>query len=125
MWNMSDNSWVKAAFASLFAPWLLGACVFVHQMPQFDAETLLDVSHGFSSISPVAPTTTEKLFLRVQGCLGLWKSFLFKAGSLQALGFRMYLTEWRGTPHHTLGHKIHSPAPNCSGFANVAKSVAV
>lgn len=42
MWNMSDNSWIKAAFSSLFAPWLLGACVFVHGMPQFDAETLLD-----------------------------------------------------------------------------------
>lgn len=77
MWNMSDNSWIKAAFASLFAPWLLGACVFVHRMPQFDAETFLDVSHGFSSISPGRPHNHRKATPQSTGLLGLMEIFPF------------------------------------------------
>ncbi|KFV61568.1 hypothetical protein N307_05937, partial [Dryobates pubescens] len=44
MWNTSDTGWVKAAWSSVFAPWICGSCVFVHNMPQFKpaviAETL-------------------------------------------------------------------------------------
>ncbi|NXU57695.1 ACSM3 synthetase, partial [Turnix velox] len=44
MWNTSDTGWVKAAWSSVFAPWICGSCVFVHHMPQFKpaivAETL-------------------------------------------------------------------------------------
>ncbi|XP_031451302.1 acyl-coenzyme A synthetase ACSM3, mitochondrial-like [Phasianus colchicus] len=44
MWNTSDTGWVKAAWSSIFAPWISGSCVFVHNMPQFKptiiAETL-------------------------------------------------------------------------------------
>ncbi|KFV56225.1 hypothetical protein N341_07608, partial [Tyto alba] len=44
MWNTSDTGWVKSAWSSVFAPWICGSCVFVHNMPQFKpaviAETL-------------------------------------------------------------------------------------
>ncbi|KFV92456.1 hypothetical protein N326_00332, partial [Eurypyga helias] len=44
MWNTSDTGWVKSAWSSVFAPWMCGSCVFVHNMPQFKpaliAETL-------------------------------------------------------------------------------------
>ncbi|NXJ60778.1 ACSM3 synthetase, partial [Rostratula benghalensis] len=44
MWNTSDTGWVKAVWSSVFAPWICGSCVFVHNMPQFKpaviAETL-------------------------------------------------------------------------------------
>ncbi|XP_051662202.1 acyl-coenzyme A synthetase ACSM3, mitochondrial-like isoform X2 [Manacus candei] len=44
MWNTSDTGWAKAAWGSVFAPWICGSCVFVHHMPQFKpaviAETL-------------------------------------------------------------------------------------
>ncbi|XP_008117820.1 acyl-coenzyme A synthetase ACSM5, mitochondrial [Anolis carolinensis] len=35
-WNTSDTGWVKAAWSSLFSPWLNGSCVFVHHLPRFD-----------------------------------------------------------------------------------------
>lgn len=47
IWNMSDTGWIKAAIGSVFSPWLQGACVFVHQMAQFDTDTFLDVSRNF------------------------------------------------------------------------------
>src|SRR5205814_6267583 len=28
-WNLSDTGWAKAAWSSLFAPWHMGACIFV------------------------------------------------------------------------------------------------
>ncbi|XP_054254585.1 acyl-coenzyme A synthetase ACSM3, mitochondrial-like [Indicator indicator] len=44
LWNTSDTGWVKAAWTSIFTPWICGSCVFVHNMPQFKpaivAETL-------------------------------------------------------------------------------------
>uniref|UniRef100_A0A8C0ZIQ0 medium-chain acyl-CoA ligase n=1 Tax=Cyanistes caeruleus TaxID=156563 RepID=A0A8C0ZIQ0_CYACU len=40
MWNTSDTGWVKAAWGSLFAPWICGSCVFVHNMPQFKPEVI-------------------------------------------------------------------------------------
>ncbi|XP_014792146.1 PREDICTED: acyl-coenzyme A synthetase ACSM3, mitochondrial-like isoform X2 [Calidris pugnax] len=44
MWNTADTGWVKAVWSSVFAPWICGSCVFVHNMPQFKpaviAETL-------------------------------------------------------------------------------------
>ncbi|EPY86517.1 acyl-coenzyme A synthetase ACSM4, mitochondrial [Camelus ferus] len=42
IWNMSDTGWIKAAIGSVFSTWLQGACVFVHRMAQFDADTFLD-----------------------------------------------------------------------------------
>ncbi|PKU43673.1 acyl-coenzyme a synthetase mitochondrial-like [Limosa lapponica baueri] len=40
MWNTSDTGWVKAVWSSVFAPWICGSCVFVHNMPQFKPATL-------------------------------------------------------------------------------------
>ncbi|XP_043350248.1 acyl-coenzyme A synthetase ACSM3, mitochondrial-like isoform X2 [Dermochelys coriacea] len=43
LWNTSDTGWAKSAWSSIFAPWIQGACVFVHSMPRFDPTTVLDV----------------------------------------------------------------------------------
>uniref|UniRef100_A0A8C1VZ75 medium-chain acyl-CoA ligase n=1 Tax=Cyprinus carpio TaxID=7962 RepID=A0A8C1VZ75_CYPCA len=40
-WNTSDTGWAKSAWSSVFAPWIQGACVFVHHMPRFDTSTTL------------------------------------------------------------------------------------
>ncbi|NWH41953.1 ACSM3 synthetase, partial [Chloropsis hardwickii] len=42
MWNTSDTGWVKAAWSSLFGPWICGSCVFVHNMPQFKPEVIAE-----------------------------------------------------------------------------------
>lgn len=43
MWNMSDTGWAKAAWTSLFAPWIRGACIFIHNSDKFDPERTLQV----------------------------------------------------------------------------------
>uniref|UniRef100_A0A8D0GIY8 medium-chain acyl-CoA ligase n=1 Tax=Sphenodon punctatus TaxID=8508 RepID=A0A8D0GIY8_SPHPU len=41
-WNTSDTGWAKSAWSSIFAPWIQGACVFVHSMPRFEPTIVLD-----------------------------------------------------------------------------------
>ncbi|KAJ8284134.1 hypothetical protein COCON_G00029840 [Conger conger] len=41
-WNTSDTGWAKTAWSSVFAAWIQGACVFVHQMPRFETTTVLE-----------------------------------------------------------------------------------
>ncbi|NWW62606.1 ACSM3 synthetase, partial [Ifrita kowaldi] len=42
MWNTSDTGWAKSAWGSVFAPWICGSCVFVHNMPQFKPEVIAE-----------------------------------------------------------------------------------
>ncbi|NXL72446.1 ACSM3 synthetase, partial [Leptocoma aspasia] len=42
MWNTSDTGWVKAAWGSVFGPWICGSCVFVHNLPQFKPEVVAE-----------------------------------------------------------------------------------
>jgi len=51
MWNTSDTGWVKAAWSSVFAPWISGSCVFVHNMPQFKPTVIAEVSITFHALS--------------------------------------------------------------------------
>ncbi|XP_075422127.1 acyl-coenzyme A synthetase ACSM3, mitochondrial-like [Ascaphus truei] len=46
-WNISDTGWVKAAWSSVFAPWIQGACVFAHSMTRFDPTTILETLSTF------------------------------------------------------------------------------
>ncbi|XP_054570109.1 acyl-coenzyme A synthetase ACSM4, mitochondrial-like [Eptesicus fuscus] len=79
IWNMSDTGWIKAAIGSVFAPWLQGACVFVHQMAQFDADTFLDTLTTYPITTLCcAPTVYRMLvqkdlkrykFLKLRRCL--------------------------------------------------------
>ncbi|NXC84600.1 ACSM3 synthetase, partial [Cercotrichas coryphoeus] len=55
MWNTSDTGWVKAAWSSVFAPWICGSCVFVHHMPQFKSEVIAKVSLMFYTVIPWVP----------------------------------------------------------------------
>uniref|UniRef100_A0A493TTS2 medium-chain acyl-CoA ligase n=1 Tax=Anas platyrhynchos platyrhynchos TaxID=8840 RepID=A0A493TTS2_ANAPP len=51
MWNTSDTGWVKAAWSSVFAPWINGSCVFVHSLPEFKpAVILIFVDYKFMSL---------------------------------------------------------------------------
>ncbi|NWS37676.1 ACSM3 synthetase, partial [Probosciger aterrimus] len=42
MWNTSDTGWIKSAWSSVFAPWICGSCVFVHNLPQFKPEVIAE-----------------------------------------------------------------------------------
>jgi medium-chain acyl-CoA synthetase len=43
LWNFSDPGWAKSAYSNVYAPWLAGACVFVHSHPTFEPELVLMV----------------------------------------------------------------------------------
>ncbi|XP_015271598.1 PREDICTED: acyl-coenzyme A synthetase ACSM3, mitochondrial-like [Gekko japonicus] len=47
MWCTTDTGWVVASIGSLFDPWALGSCVFVHHLPQVDSTTLLNTLSRF------------------------------------------------------------------------------
>ncbi|XP_023670793.1 acyl-coenzyme A synthetase ACSM3, mitochondrial [Paramormyrops kingsleyae] len=62
LWNTSDTGWAKSAWSSVFAPWIQGACVFVHHMPRFQTTTVLKtLSHYPVSTFCTAPTAYRML----------------------------------------------------------------
>uniref|UniRef100_A0A2K5D4U6 medium-chain acyl-CoA ligase n=1 Tax=Aotus nancymaae TaxID=37293 RepID=A0A2K5D4U6_AOTNA len=64
MWNMSDTGWVKAAIGSVFSSWLHGACVFVHQMVQFDVDTFLDTLTTYPITILCSPPTVYRMLVQ-------------------------------------------------------------
>ncbi|XP_048818313.1 acyl-coenzyme A synthetase ACSM3, mitochondrial-like [Lagopus muta] len=62
MWNTSDTGWVKAAWSSIFAPWISGSCVFVHNMPQFKPTVIAETLSRYPiTIFCTAPTAYRML----------------------------------------------------------------
>ncbi|WP_165876253.1 AMP-binding protein [Heliophilum fasciatum] len=41
-WNLSDTGWAKAAWSSLFGPWICGAALFIHHNDRFDPKQTLE-----------------------------------------------------------------------------------
>eukprot|EP00076_Gallus_gallus_P027118 XP_015150275.1 acyl-coenzyme A synthetase ACSM3, mitochondrial [Gallus gallus] len=79
MWNTSDTGWVKAAWSSVFAPWISGSCVFVHNMPQFKPTVIAETLSRYPiTVFCTAPTAYRMLvqhdvssykFMTVKHCL--------------------------------------------------------
>ncbi|XP_017831409.4 acyl-coenzyme A synthetase ACSM4, mitochondrial isoform X2 [Callithrix jacchus] len=64
IWNMSDTGWIKAAIGSVFSSWLHGACVFVHQMAQFDTDTFLDTLTTYPITTLCSPPTVYRMLVQ-------------------------------------------------------------
>ncbi|XP_019505454.1 PREDICTED: acyl-coenzyme A synthetase ACSM4, mitochondrial-like isoform X1 [Hipposideros armiger] len=64
VWNMSDTGWIKAAIGSLFSSWIHGACVFVHQMIQFDADTFLDTLTRYPITTMCSAPTVYRMLVQ-------------------------------------------------------------
>ncbi|XP_041363284.1 acyl-coenzyme A synthetase ACSM3, mitochondrial-like isoform X2 [Gigantopelta aegis] len=79
-WCVSDTGWAKAAYSNLFAPWIVGTCVFIDEMEQkVDPERILKILSQY----PVthicnAPTTMRTMvtlnlkaasFINLQVCI--------------------------------------------------------
>ncbi|XP_032110580.1 acyl-coenzyme A synthetase ACSM4, mitochondrial [Sapajus apella] len=64
IWNVSDTGWVKAAIGSLFSSWMCGACVFVHQMVQFDTDNFLDTLTTYPITTLCSPPTTYRMLVQ-------------------------------------------------------------
>lgn len=63
-WNMSDTGWAKAAWSSLFAPWLIGAAIFVNHAPGFDPAAAMDLLERHPVTTLCAPPTAYRMFVR-------------------------------------------------------------
>jgi medium-chain acyl-CoA synthetase len=63
-WNLSDTGWAKAAWSSLFAPWQMGAAIFVHHAPGFDAELALGLLERHPITTLCAPPTAYRMLVR-------------------------------------------------------------
>lgn len=64
MWNLSDTGWAKAAWSSLFAPWLRGAGMMAYHAPGFDPEAVLELLARFPVTTMCAPPTAYRMFVR-------------------------------------------------------------
>lgn len=63
-WNMSDTGWAKAAWSSLFAPWLMGAAIFVNHAPGFDPVAAMDLLEAHPVTTLCAPPTAYRMLVR-------------------------------------------------------------
>ncbi len=65
-WNLSDTGWAKAAWSSLYAPWLMGAAIFVHHAQGFDPVATMDLLERYPVTTLCAPPTAYRMFVRAR-----------------------------------------------------------
>lgn len=69
-WNLSDTGWGKAAWSSLFAPWIVGCAIFVHHAPRFAPRRTLELL-GQHPITTLCGAPTNYRLLIQQDFTGL------------------------------------------------------
>lgn len=63
-WNFSDTGWAKAAWGSLFAPWIVGASVFLWDVPsKFNPESIIRLINKHRISTFCAPPTVFRILL--------------------------------------------------------------
>lgn len=66
-YNASEMGWAKAAWSSLFGPWLLGAALFIQDARgKFDALETLEVLHRYPITTFCAPPTVYRMLVLEQ-----------------------------------------------------------
>ena len=63
-WNLSDTGWAKAAYSSLYGPWMMGAAIFVHHTARFDSRQTLELLSQHPITTFCAGPTLFRLFVR-------------------------------------------------------------
>ncbi|XP_014677332.1 PREDICTED: acyl-coenzyme A synthetase ACSM3, mitochondrial-like [Priapulus caudatus] len=63
LWALSDTGWAKSAYSNVFAPWLQGACAFIHEMPKFDSKQTLNVLLQYPVTVFCAPPTGYRMMV--------------------------------------------------------------
>ncbi|XP_034987082.2 acyl-coenzyme A synthetase ACSM4, mitochondrial-like [Zootoca vivipara] len=79
MWSTADTGWVVASLGSVFEPWVLGTCVFIHSLHQIESTIILNTLSRFPITAMMgAPTLFRMLaqsdltsykFMSLQYCL--------------------------------------------------------
>jgi len=63
-WNISSPGWAKHAWSCFFAPWTVGACVFIHNNAPFDAAAALEQLVRCRVTSLCAPPTVWRMLVQ-------------------------------------------------------------
>lgn len=64
-WNLSDTGWAKAAYASFFGPWNMGAAVFsVYQRGKFDPSFTLECLRKYPITTFCGPPTAYRMMVK-------------------------------------------------------------
>ena len=63
-WNLSDTGWAKAAYSSLFGPWVMGAAIFVHHTSRFEPRKTLEMLGRYPITTFCAAPTHYRLFVQ-------------------------------------------------------------
>ncbi|CAH1795111.1 unnamed protein product [Owenia fusiformis] len=63
-WNNSDTGWAKSAWSNVFAPWIQGACVFVHHTPKFDVKKTLNTLQTYPITTFCTAPTAYRLLVQ-------------------------------------------------------------
>ncbi|KAH9492515.1 Acyl-coenzyme A synthetase acsm3, mitochondrial [Bulinus truncatus] len=66
MWNLSDTGWAKSAWSSFFAPWIMGACVFVYNVGKFDPSHIVQILSKYPVTHFCCSPTGLRIFLGQQ-----------------------------------------------------------
>lgn len=61
--NISSPGWAKHAWSSFFAPWNAGACIFVLNLPRFDARKVLGALGAYGVTTLCAPPTVWRMLV--------------------------------------------------------------
>nr|WP_304413851.1 AMP-binding protein [Kibdelosporangium sp. MJ126-NF4]CEL16697.1 Acetyl-coenzyme A synthetase [Kibdelosporangium sp. MJ126-NF4]CTQ88952.1 Acetyl-coenzyme A synthetase (EC 6.2.1.1) [Kibdelosporangium sp. MJ126-NF4] len=62
--NISSPGWAKHAWSNVFAPWIAGACVFIHNYTRFDATALMAQMDRCGVTSFCAPPTVWRMLIQ-------------------------------------------------------------
>ena len=101
-WTLSDTGWAQAAWTCLFAPWNMGAAIFIwDHRGRFDAERTLRMLHEHPITTFFAPPTAYRML--VQQDLTRWPARALRhcLGAGEAVNPEVIAT-WKGA----MGHHI-------------------
>ncbi|XP_078096865.1 acyl-coenzyme A synthetase ACSM3, mitochondrial-like [Mustelus asterias] len=64
MWNTADTGWAKAAWGSIFGPWIQGSCVFAHKVARFEPKATLEILSKYPITTFCSTSTAYQMLLQ-------------------------------------------------------------
>ncbi|XP_069860157.1 acyl-coenzyme A synthetase ACSM1, mitochondrial-like isoform X2 [Dipodomys merriami] len=64
LWCMSDPGWILATIGCLLEPWTAGSTVFIHHLPQFDPQVIIQTLFKYPVTQCLAAPTVYRMILQ-------------------------------------------------------------
>uniref|UniRef100_A0A8C5RK79 medium-chain acyl-CoA ligase n=1 Tax=Laticauda laticaudata TaxID=8630 RepID=A0A8C5RK79_LATLA len=92
--STADTSWVVAALGSFFDPWVLGTCVFIHNIPMLEKTTILRTLSQFPITAFLSPPTFFRMFLKEDFTSYKFKSLQYCISGGESISLEV-IEEWK------------------------------